>query len=200
MLVLIAEILILSLFGVAVILFAHFVLFYGFTPFLPTRPDEIKKVIKEIRIKHNSVIFSLGAGSSGFLMVLEQHYPDIELIGVEDSLLPYLIYRAQVFLKKSRIKVIRSKYYWVDIKRADVVYCHLSLKEIREINKKLKIDTKPDALIVSNGFVIPYLDVMRTVELEERKRWFGFLKKGKKVVRTSVDEDKRENKVYYYQV
>ena len=198
--ILIIQVVLLSFLVFWLAFFAYNIVFYGFTPFLPSRPEEIRKIIKEIRVKRRSVIYSLGGGSSGFLMVMENHYPNIELIGIENNPFFYLADRIQVFLKKSRVKVVRSDYYWAKIRKADIIYCYLSLKEIREINKKLKIDTKPNALIISNGFVVPYMDSFKIVKLKERKRWFSFFKRGKKVVRTSQDEDKREDKIYYYRV
>ncbi|MBD3247745.1 hypothetical protein GF382_00450 [Candidatus Falkowbacteria bacterium] len=160
----------------------------------------MKKIIKETRIKKDAIVYSLGGGSSGFLMSLEEHYPDLRLVGVEDSLCSYLATKIQVFLKKSRIKVLKSDYYWINISQADVVYCYLSLKDVRDIQRRLKIDTKPNALIISNGFVIPYMEPFKTIELKEKMHWSRIFNRGKKVVRTSRDEDKRDNKVYYYQV
>lgn len=197
---LIIQALFLTAFIFSVAVFAYLVLFYGFSPFLPSRPEEIKKIIKEMRIKEGSSVCSLGSGSSGFLMVLEEHYPNLELVGVEKHWLIYWAAKLQVCLKKSRIKVVRSDYYWANIRRADIVYCYVSLKDIREIQRKLKIDTKPNALIVSNGFVIPYMESFKVVKLENKKKWYNFFNRGKEVVRTSRDEDKRDSKVYFYQV
>ncbi len=187
-----------SLFAVSV--FVYLILFYGFTPFLPGRPEEVKKIIKEMRIKHGSVIYSLGSGTSGFLMVLEQHYPNLELVGVEKKWSHYLAAKIQVVLKRSRIKVVKDDYYWTDISRADVVYCYVSLEDIREIHRRLKIDTKPNTLIVSNGFVLPYMEPLKVLKLKHRKRWYNIFTRGKEVVRTSRDEDKRDDKAYFYQV
>lgn len=200
MIIVLIQTILLTVVLVVLVFFVYAISFLGFAPLLPVRPGEIKKIIKEIRIKEGSNICSLGNGRSGFLRVLEEHYPNIGLVGVEKNRLFYLIDKIQIFLKKSQIKVVQSDYYWADIKKFDVIYCYLSLKEIREINKKLKIDTKPDALIISNGFVVPYLTPIKTLELQEKKTWFSFLSRGKKVVRTSKDEEKRDNKIYYYQV
>jgi hypothetical protein len=176
-------------------------LFSGFAPFLPLHPEMIEKTLEKVRIKDDDVIYSLGHGRSGFLWALENKMPDMKLVGVDDSLWHCLLARLQIFLRRSRIKIVHSNYYQADIRKANLVYCCLDVKILREIYKKLRVEPKPGANIISSGFVIPYMEAVITLKTEPRKRWFGFLGGGEEKVLTEKEKEyKPDNNVYFYEV
>ena len=179
------------------------VLFYGFTPVIATRPGEVKKILNqtEINIKRGVTIYALGFGRSGFLKVAEKMYPEATLVGAEDSYFYYLMAKIQVFLKRSKIKVIFSDFYRLNVRKADIVYCYLIPKDLRDIYKKLIVDTKDGVQIISTGFAMPYLEPIKTIEIESKKRWFSFFaKRNKEFLTTKERMEKRDNKIYFYEL
>jgi len=187
------------LFGLLLVI--RHLLFFGFAPFVPHRPEVIEKILKEINPASGTVFFSLGCGRSGFLELARKKCPDGTFIGVEEGAISSCISRLQTCLKGMRdIKVVHSDYYKTDLHRANAVYCYLNPEELRDLYKKLKLEPRTDAIIVSVGFAIPYLDPIKIMKTEQKKKWYGFLISHKKVLTIKEKEHTRDDNVYFYQV
>lgn len=189
-----------SAFLFGLLLFLRHLLFFGFNPLVPHRPEVVEKVLQELNPPSNAVFYALGAGRSGFLAGAEKRCPQGKFFGVDRGLGSSLLSRLQILLKKSRIKVVKSTYYKADLRRADVVYCYMNPEELRELYKKLKLEPKTDAFVVSSGFLIPYMEPIKVLKTEPKKRWYGFLINHKKVLTIKEKEHTRDNNVYFYQV
>lgn len=177
------------------------ILFYGFAPFFPSSPETMEKILERLRIEKKFTIFSFGHGRSGFLRAVERKYPGVKLIGVEENSLHCLIARLQIFLHRSRIKIIRSDYYRVKIKDANIVYCHLDAGILRDIYKKLRLEPRSGAVIISSGFIVPYLEHQKILKTESKKRWYNFLVgKQEKILTEKEKEFKPDNNIYFYEV
>jgi len=199
--------------GILFLIFTYFftriifdIILRGFTPLISSRPWVIKKIIEEIgEFKLDSkpviYIYALSCGKSGFLNGIGKKYPQAKLIGVEYSLLPYIVAKIQVFLKRSKIKVLYKKdLYKFDISNADLIYCYLNIKILRNLPKKFKFECKQGTIIISNGIVIPNFKIKKSIELINKKRRFVFFSKHKKIWSSKMKEEKRVNKVYFYKI
>jgi hypothetical protein len=176
-------------------------LFFGFAPLLPSQPEVMEKILERVRIKDDDVVYSLGYGRSGFLWALESKMPGVKLVGVDDSLWHCTIARLQILLRRSRIKVVHSGYYKADIRKANIVFCYLDVSILRDVYKKLRVEPQGGATIISSGFVIPYMEAVRTLKTEPKKRWFNFLiGSAEKVLTEKEKEYKPDNNIYYYEV
>lgn len=197
----ISQVIILSAILFSVFIFLRQILFYGFVPFLPSRPEVMERILKEVDIREGDAVYSLGYGRSGFLAVAEKRFPRAKLVGIEDSWWHFLIAKLQVVIRRSRIKVVHSSFYKADIREANVVYCCLDVDMLREMHKKLKIEPRAGAVIISMGFLIPYLEPLKVVETKEVRRWFSFLTGGhEKVLTIKQREHKKDNNFYFYEV
>jgi hypothetical protein len=176
-------------------------LFFGFAPFLPSQPEAMEKILEQVLIREGHNVYSLGYGRSGFLWAVEKKYPNVKLVGVNNDLWLCLLARLQVFLRRSRIKIVYKNYYQANIRKANVVYCYLDVRVLREIYKKLRIEPKAGAVLISSGFIIPYLEAIKVLKIEPVKRWFNlFIGRGEKVLSEKEKEFKPDNNIYYYEV
>jgi len=66
-----------------------------------------------------------------------------EIGWVDDSLWHCLLARLQILLRRSRIKIVHSNYYQADIRKANLVYCCLDVKILREIYKNCALSPSP---------------------------------------------------------
>lgn len=187
------------IFGLFVVL--RQILFYGFAPFFSSSPEKVDLILSNVRIDNKFTIYSFGHGRSGFLRVIEKKYPGTKLIGVENSRWHCFTNRLQVFLRGSRIKIRYSDYYRVDISDANIVYCYLNIPVLRNIYKKLRIEPRAGATIISSGFVIPYLKYSRILKTEKSQHWLNFVAgKHEKVLTEKQKEHKPDQNVYIYEV
>ncbi|MDD5527636.1 MAG: hypothetical protein PHO56_01515 [Patescibacteria group bacterium] len=176
-------------------------LFFGFAPFMSSHPEVMEKILAELRIRDDYVVYSLGYGRSGFLRAMEKKFPAVKLVGVDDHLWHCLLARLQIFFRHSRIKIKHAGYYAADISSANIVYCYLDVQILREIYKKLRVEPRAGAIIISSGFIIPYLEPIKVLKTEPKKRWFNFLIGGQEKVLTEKEKEyKPDNNIYYYEV
>ena len=178
----------------------------GFVPFIASRPwvvDQVNDHLKTLKIK-NSPHFkalSLGSGRSGFFSSLEKKYPDAQLEGHEKGFLYFFLSWLQAFVRRSQIKVKRSRHFHrVKVSDVDLIYCYAPSSEtIRELGDKFKFECKPGTIILSNGFVVPFLGISDIIELSDTRGRYSFLSKNRFLLKKNKRANK-ENKVYVYVV
>lgn len=178
----------------------------GFVPFIASRPwvvDQVNDHLKTLKIK-NSPHFkalSLGSGRSGFFASLEKKYPEAQLEGHEKGFLYFSLSWLQALLRRSQIKVRRSRHFHrVKVSDADLIYCYAPSSEtIRELGDKFKFECKPGTIILSNGFVVPFLEINDIIELSDTRGRYSFLSKNRFLLKKNKRANK-ENKVYVYVV
>lgn len=187
----------------ATILLFDFIL-RGFTPFIVSRPwlvDQVNSHLKKLEINNfpNFKAVSLGSGRSGFFASLEKRYPNARLEGHEKGIIYFILSWLQSIVKRSKIKVIRSRHFHrVRVADADLIYCYAPSSEtIRELGDKFKFECRQGTIILSNGFVVPFLAIKDVVELTDTKGKYAFLSKNRFLLKKNKRANK-ENKVYVY--
>lgn len=173
----------------------------GFAPFLPSRPWVVEALLREITIKkENPKFVAFSTGRSGFFHALEKKYPNAELVAVEPSFFPFIISKAQGFIRRTKMKVVYQEIHRVYVKDADLIYSHLNPDGIRQVDSKFKFECKPGALVISTGFNMPALKAKKEVSLEDRKGRLDFLSKNQKLFQRSGQKFKKEKKAYFYEI
>ncbi|MFH1661883.1 MAG: class I SAM-dependent methyltransferase [Candidatus Falkowbacteria bacterium] len=79
------------------------ILFRGFAPFISTELDVVKKIIDNLDLKDNALVYELGCGKAGFLREFRKRHKNAKLVGVEYSFLPWLIAKIQTSLINNKI-------------------------------------------------------------------------------------------------
>jgi hypothetical protein len=144
------------------------IIFRGFAPFISSRPFVIQTVLRELNMKEDAKVYELGCGKAGFLRAIEEKYPRARLVGIENSLWPYLLARLQKVLSKSKMELRKGDLFKADIKDADVIYCYLINTMMPRVGEKVKGECKPGTLIVSYIFSIPGWTPEKDVEVKEK--------------------------------
>lgn len=173
----------------------------GFTPFIPSRPWVVKQIMDELNFtKTNPKIIALSSGRSGFLYALSKKYTDASLAGVESELFPFFVAVVQKIIRRTHIRILLKSFRRVDVGDVDLIYCHLTPEELRNLGKKFKFECKPGALVISTGFNIPYLEPKKIVPLEDRKGKFDFFSKNQNLFQSQYKKYKKEKKAYFYEI
>jgi len=168
--------LIIALITVAIILSTQFfnILFRGFAPFISSRPEVIQKILSELKIKEEAIVYELGCGKAGFLRAMEEKYPRTKLIGIEYNLLPYLIAQIQINLHKSKIKIWRKNLFRVNLAKADLIYCYLNQKMMKKLEIKFKEECQSGTKVISYAFTLPTLTPEKVIELENKSKIYFY--------------------------
>ena len=187
--------------GYFLVTFIFDLLLRGFVPFIPSRPWVVEQILYEMDInKPEPIMVALSSGRSGFFHALEKKYPNARLIGVETDLFPFIVSKVQSWIRRTRIKVIKSSIHHVDVKKADFIYSHLYPDKMQGLSAKFKFECRPGTVIVSTGFNIPYLEPKKVVDLPDRKGRLDFLSKNQNLFQRKSRLFKKEKKAYFYEI
>ncbi len=187
--------------GYFAITFIFDLLLRGFVPFIPSRPWVVQQILRELVIPQaDPKIIAFSSGRSGFVHVLEKKYPTASLIGIEPNLFPFIVAKAQLWIRRSRIKVIRQPVHRVNVKEADLIYSHLYPDQMEGLGRKLKFECRAGAQVISTGFSIPFLDPENIVDLPDRKGRLDWLSKNQKLFQKKSQKFKKEKKAYMYRI
>ena len=194
--------------GAIVIIIAYFIarflfdlLLRGFLPFIPSRPWVVEQIINEFELakgKQNCIAFS--TGRSGLFHALEHKYPKARLTAIEPSLFPFLVSWVQAIIRQTNIKVVRKKIHRVNVKEADIIYCHLYPDDLRGMGKKFKFECRPDTIIISTGFNIADLSLDKVIPLDDGYGKLNWLSKNQKLFQRKSKKFKKENKAFFYRI
>ncbi|MDP3043702.1 MAG: class I SAM-dependent methyltransferase [bacterium] len=148
------------------------ILFRGYAPFISTESEVIEKIINEIKIDSDPVFYELGCGKASFLRALGRKFPQAKLIGVEYSILPWLVAKIQTSMNKSKIKIIKENIFKINLADADYVYCYLNIAMMKKLEEKFKNECKPGAKIISYSFAMPNLKPEKVIPADGSSIYF----------------------------
>lgn len=167
---------ILLFFALVVFFVAQFynIIFRGLAPFIATKNKVLKKIISELDIKDDAVVYELGCGKADFLHLMRKKYPKIELVGIEHSLVPYIIAQIRNSIFKKNLKIIRQDFFKIDFSKADIVYCYLNIGTMKRLEEKFKSECKKEARIISYQFPFPNIGPEKVIEADGKRDMIYF--------------------------
>ncbi len=124
-------------------------------PFFPSMASTIRLALRAASLKPGETFYDLGAGTGTSLIVAAQEF-HARAIGMEISVLPYLIARARIAVTRARrATVLFHDLFKEDLRSADVVFCFLADRVLPQIEMKLAKELAPGARIISYAFPLP---------------------------------------------
>lgn len=146
--------------------------FRGYAPLISTDKETIKKILDEIEVKEQSMIYELGCGHAKFLRIMEKNFPKTNLIGVENLLSVYLITKIKLKLKRSKIKLIKTDFFKIDLKNANLIYCYLNNTSMEQLGSIFKQNCKNGTQVISRSFPIPQFKPEKVIKINNKKIYF----------------------------
>jgi len=132
------------------------VVFRGYAPFISTDHETFRRIIDEIEIKDEAVVYELGCGRARFLRLIEKRFPKTELIGIENSVSLYFLTELGRELRGNKITILKKDFFKLNLSDADIVYCYLNNETMEKLGEKFKNECKAGTQIISRSF--PILD------------------------------------------
>ncbi len=123
-------------------------------PYVPTKLDHIRKILKLAGVKKGKRFYELGSGDGRVVKVAAKLAADS--YGIEQSLLRVLYSR--YIAKKSGLK--KARFYHGNIfsrnfEDADIVYIYLLHKGVKKLESKLKKELKKGAIVITQTYHFP---------------------------------------------
>ena len=108
-------------------------------------------------------VCELGLGWGTLALPIAARYPEIRLIGYENSPVPYWIARIRASLQGKGIHIERANFLEVDLRDLDLIVCYQSPSIMSKLRLKFDEELKDSAYVVSNTFALPGWKPLRTV-------------------------------------
>jgi len=144
------------------------ILFRGFAPFISSKQPVIERVVNELMINDDSIIYELGSGRAPFLREVRNKNKQARLMGIEQEWLPYIISQIQNSFAKTKVVFKRGDLFKADIGEADIIYCYLNVGMMEKLENKFIKEAKPGAVIVSNRFAMPEKEPFKVLEFDNK--------------------------------
>lgn len=127
-------------------------------PYVPTKMDQIRKVLKLAGVKKNKKFYELGSGDGR--VVLAAARLGAYSRGVEQSFLRVLYSRYKASKLASHLTGGNVKFYHGNLfsrnyADADILYIYLLLKGVKKLEGKLKKELKKGAVVITQTYHFP---------------------------------------------
>ncbi|MEK7617373.1 MAG: methyltransferase domain-containing protein [Patescibacteria group bacterium] len=126
-------------------------------PFVPTKMDSIRKILKLAGVKKGKKFYELGSGDGR--VVIEAAKLGADSYGIEQSWIRVLYSKWKAH-KQNRTIVKNCQFYHGDIfkrnyKDADIIYIYLLLKGVKKLESKLKKELKKGSIVITQTYHFP---------------------------------------------
>ena len=122
-------------------------------PWVPTWSTDIDRFLNLAKIKPGEIIYDLGCGDGRLVKAAASRGG--QSIGLEISLLPYLIAKIRQVLAKDKFTIKFENFWQPDLSAANVVYFFQMEKIYEKLGEKLKRELKPGARVIAYVWPIP---------------------------------------------
>lgn len=143
-------------------------------PFIPTKIELIKKVLRVAGVKKGKKFYELGSGDGR--VVLEAARMGAESMGIEQSVIRVLY--SKFMARKLNLK--NSHFLHADVfnknySGADIVYIYLLPKGVNKLEQKLKKELKKESVVITQAFHFSKWKPFKKIEPTDIEK--GLLKK-----------------------
>ncbi len=145
-------------------------IFLGHAPFVRSSKKIVAKILENIRFEPKTKVYELGCGDARFLRLLAKKQ-DVECVGYEYSLPPFLLAKFFNLFSHQKISVYFRDFLKVNLSEANYIFCFLMPKEMELLEKKFINELKPGTMVISNTFTMKNWQPNKIIDLEKR----GFL-------------------------
>jgi SAM-dependent methyltransferase len=114
---------------------------------VPTWKKDLDRFLKLADIKPDQVVYDLGCGDG--VVVMAAAKKGARAIGLEVSILPFLMAYARKFFSRSKAQIKFRDFWLVDLREADVVYFFLIPRIYSRLKDKLEKELKPGTKVIA---------------------------------------------------
>ena len=149
--------------GAFILLLGILFLFQG-PPYVPSDDDSVEQMIDVIETYKPKRILDMGSGDGKLVIALAKKRYRVD--GVE--LNPLLVYRSRKAVKEATLQnkvIIKWGNFWkYDTSEYDLIVLYVIKHIMPKLEKKLQKELKPGTIVVSNFFIFPNLQPIKTTD------------------------------------
>jgi hypothetical protein len=113
-------------------------------------------------------IYELGSGWGSLLIPLAKKYPNRQIIGYEYSFFPWLTTFITIkVLGLKNVRLYRKNFLYQNLTAASVVLCYLVPEVMQKLESKLREESGSLEYVISNNFILPLHQPIKTIQLND---------------------------------
>jgi len=146
------------LFGAVILYFAFLAdLFLGGISALPTSPRALARSIHILKEKgfESGILLDIGSAHGLAALAFARAFPDATVVGIESSRMRFCIAYLRGFLTRSRARFIYADAFAYPVDTVGAVYCYLPWSIMPQLEKKLRAELPPGAIVIANTTKFP---------------------------------------------
>ncbi len=117
-----------------------------------TNQDTSKKIAEFLNTHHpqSGVFYDLGSSRGSFALDLIEKCPQLQILGIDSSLLRILISRLRALISNKKVVFIKKDIFKTDISKADLVYVYIPRILLPKLAIKLEKELPREAMVITN--------------------------------------------------
>ncbi len=137
------------------LIFLYLLIFRYKVPWVPIWQKDLERLNKLIELADNKVFYDLGCGNGKVLFYFARKYPQVNFIGIELSLILYLICQLRKYLGRYKnVKIKLGDYMKTALNQADYVFVFANQEPMQEIGAKIEKEVDENLVLISYCFKI----------------------------------------------
>ena len=131
-------------------------------PYIPTKLEAIRKILKIAGVKKGKKFYELGSGDGRVVIVAAKLKS--QAIGIEQSLIRVLLSKFKA-LNLKNAKFYHGNIFSKDYSGADIIYIYLLLKGVEKMESKLKTELKKGSIVITQTYHFPNWKPYKKIDL-----------------------------------
>jgi len=165
--------------GLVLLFLVYLLIFHYKAPWVPMYKKDLIRLDQLIKLEPGRTFYDLGCGNGRIIFYLAQKHPEVKFVGVEISLIFFLIcYTRKLIGGYKNVYLKLNDYMRLDFNQADFIYVFANAEPVNEIARKIEKEVAKPLVVLSYCF--------------ELKNWDRFL------IQQSKPEAK-SNSIFIYQ-
>lgn len=140
------------------------------TPFIRTPKKVLPYIDKGLELQSGSVVYDLGSGDGRILFYLKDKHPNVEFIGIEKKIFPFILASIRNIFRKitgsGTIKLIKKDFFNYDLSNATHLLMYIYPNDMDDILPKFDKEIKKGTKMVSVSFKFTNKQPSADVDLE----------------------------------
>ena len=139
-------------------------------PYVPTKLEAIRKILKLAGVKRGKKFYELGSGDGRVVIAAAKLGADS--IGVEQSWLrifysKYIAHNLASHLRSGNVNFFHGNIFKKTYADADIVYIYLLIKGVSKLETKLKKELKKGSIVITQTYHFPNWKPFKKIDLSK---------------------------------
>jgi SAM-dependent methyltransferase len=133
----------------SVLILSSLILFLvtGNTPTISTPSESARDIINNLDLKKGETFVDFGCGFGGFLQKVSKRFPEAYFVGIENSLLAFLISKIRFIFGVGNVDIKFMNFFDYDISNVDHIYLWIFVRDLDKLKEKFEKELKKGAKV-----------------------------------------------------